>query len=162
MQRVKFTSAQLKRFGRSVKKGGFAKIEFSLTQAICQSMGWGEMQDWQHGANLDGDMAASSFEIIPKENENKKHAVQLGVARVAGFTATRREIEGERGKGTRWTVQFDVSFQDGTGCSQLEGFMISCDKAEVRVSYEKQPVQEEIPGTGEQEDDAQEDLIEEE
>ena len=153
-QKVKFTSAQLKSFGRSVKKGGFAKIEFALTLAISQSMGWGEMQDWQHGANLDGDLAASSFEIIPKEPENKKHALQLGVCRISGFTATRREIQGKRDKGTRWTVQFDVSFQDGTGCSQLESYILTCDKSEVRVSYEKQPKQTELPGT--QEEDTQE------
>ena len=146
-QKVRFTSAQLKSFGRSVKKGGFAKIEFGLTLAISQSMGWGELADWQHGANLDGDLAASSFELIPKESENKKHAVQLGVCKINNFVATRREIEGKRGKGTRWTVQFDVSFQDGVGCAQLEGYMLTCDKSEVRVSYEKQPEQAELPGT---------------
>jgi hypothetical protein len=145
-QKVKFTSAQIKSFGRSVKKGGYAKVEFGLTLAISQAMGWGELAGWQHGANLDGDLAASSFEVIPKEKENAKHAVQLGVSRLSGFTATRQELEGKRGKGTRWTVQFDVAFQDGTGCRQLEGYMLSCDKAEIRVSYEKQPKQEIIPG----------------
>jgi hypothetical protein len=145
-QKVKFTGAQVKSFGRSVKKGGRIKIEFPLTQSVIQAMEWGDLADWQTGVNLEGDLAASVFEIIPREKENAKHAVQLGAARLSGFVATRREIEKKRGKGYRFTVQFDVAFEDGTGCRQLEGFMLSCDKAEIRVSYEKQPKQEIIPG----------------
>lgn len=155
-QKVKFTGAQLKSFGRSIKKGGFAKVEFPLTLAVAADMGWGELREFESSVNLDGDLAASTIDLIPKEPENKKHAVQLGVGRLSGFTATRREIEGKRGKGTRWTVQFDIGFQDGRGCAQLEAFMLTCDKMMVSVSYEKRAVQEELPGT--QPDDKQETL----
>lgn len=142
--KVSFTSVELISFSRSQKQMT-ARFEFSLTQKAMQAMGWGEIPMFQHGCDLDGDLAASVIELIPSDALARKHAVQLDTRRVFKFVATRQEIEGKRGKGQRWSVQCDVVVSDGNGCKKLEQYMASAGKCEMRVSYEPQAVQEELP-----------------
>jgi hypothetical protein len=139
-QKIEFTTATLKSFGRSAK-GGNARFEFPLNQKGSAAMGWGEMQDWQHGADLDGDLAAMSVGITPKDPELRSKAISLDTQRVHNFKATRKELEGKRDKGTRWMIQCDVLFTDPTGCQKLEAYIQSCDKSTLRISYNPLPVQ---------------------
>ncbi len=151
---VTFTSATIHSFGRTAK-GGKAKFEFSLTQKAIAAMGWGELPTFSHGSNLDGDLSATAVELIPNDEPLRKHRFTLDSQRVCNFVATRQELENKRGKGHRWTVQCDVLFGDPAGCKKLETYLLNAGKGELRISYEKQPTQTEIPGVEATEDQRQ-------
>lgn len=144
-QSVTFTGATLIEFGRS-QTGATAKIEFPLTTRVMKAMGWDDLRDFETKASLEGDMAASVAEFLPGE-EDKRRAVQLDLQRVHKFVATKQEQEGSRGKGKRWLVQCLLTIRDEAGCQKLEGYILSVPKGDVRISYEKKPVQADIPGT---------------
>lgn len=143
--KVTFTSAELLKFSKD-RKGVKATFEFPLNQKSSSAMGWGDLAEFQHGSDLDGDLAASIIEMIPNEEGNKRHRMQLDVQRINKFVGTRRELEGKKSKGTRWTVQCVAIITDMNGCKKMESYMASCAKSEMRISYEKQPEQTDLPG----------------
>ena len=110
-------------------------------------MGWGEMADYEKKVTLKGDLAATSLELTPADEALKRHRLQVKVQRISGFVATQQEIEGSRGKGTRWLVNCEVAVGDENGCQRLESYMQAVPKGEAVISYEKQPEQADIPGT---------------
>ena len=145
-QSVTFAGATLVDFGRNLK-GCSAKIEFPLSSRVMKSLGWADLRDFETKASLEGDLAATVAEFVPSDEGMKRRAIQIDVQRVSGFVATKQEVEGSRGKGKRWLVQCTITIRDEAGCQKLEGYMLSVPKGDVKVSYEKQAVQEEIPGT---------------
>jgi hypothetical protein len=145
-QKVDFTSVEIHHFKRSQSKMS-VRFEMPLTKSCASAMGWGELQDWEDGSDLKGDLAASVITLTPSDESLKRHAIDLQVKRVHKFTATRQEIEGKRGKGSRLVVQCDAIVRDEKGCHKLEAYMATVPKSSMRVSYEKQPEQADIPGT---------------
>ena len=149
--KVTFTNVELLGFGRSAKGAGLARIQFSFTKDLRKAMGWStDLPEFQHGADLDGDLAAVTMELNPSQPELKKHAVELSAQRMHKFVVTRQELEGKRGKGFRWTVQADIAFSDPQGCQKLERFKISVPKFDLRVYYEPKAVQEVLPDAGDE------------
>ena len=145
-QNVKFTSVEVHHFKRSQSKM-MARFEFPLTASSSKSMGWGELQDFEDGSDLRGDLAATVVTLTPNDPSMKRHAIDLEVQRVHKFKATRQQIEGKKDKGTRWLLQCDVVIRDAASIQKLNGYMDAVPKSEMRVSYEKQPEQADIPGT---------------
>ena len=145
-QNVKFTSVEVHHFKRSQSKM-MARFEFPLTASSSKSMGWGELQDFEDGSDLRGDLAATVVTLTPNDPSMKRHAIDLEVQRVHKFKATRQQIEGKENKGTRWLLQCDVVIRDAASIQKLNGYMDAVPKSEMRVSYEKQPEQADIPGT---------------
>jgi|HubBroStandDraft_6_1064221.scaffolds.fasta_scaffold246976_2 hypothetical protein len=145
-QNVTLASCVLIEFGRS-QKGAYAKLQCSLTKSLIKSLAWGDFADYEKKVTLKGDLAATSLELTPSDEALKRHRVQVKIQRVNNFVATQQEIEGSRGKGTRWLVTCDVEISDENGCRLLESYMHAVPKAEAKISYEKQPEQADIPGT---------------
>jgi hypothetical protein len=119
-------------------------------------MGWGDLQEFEESANLTGDLAATVISLTPKDAALKRQAVDLEVQRVFKFVATRVEVEGKRDKGTHWMVQCDAIVRDAVSLQKLNSYMTAVPKSDMRVSYEKQPEQQDIPGTAVREDDQSE------
>ena len=145
-QNVKFTSVEIHHFKRSQKKI-IARFEFPLTTSSAKSMDWGDLQEFEDSAGLKGDLAASIITLTPKDEALKRQAVDIEVSRVFKFTATRQEIEGKKDKGTRWMVQCYAVLRDAVSLQKLNSYMSAVPKSDMRVNYEKQPEQANIPGT---------------
>lgn len=148
---VTLTSVEIEHFKRT-RKQVTARFEFSLTKKLIAAMGWGELADFETASTLKGDLAASNIVLTPVDEALKRHQTEIAVSRVHAFNATRQEIEGSRGKGTRWLVQCDVVMTEPTACKKLEAYMLTAGKSEMRISYEKQAEQADLPGTEPTED----------
>jgi len=151
-QSVTFTQATLKEFGRD-SGGAWARFEFPLTKSVISALNWGELADYETKTSLEGDLAATVISLTPDAPELAKQATDIDAQRVYHFVATKQEIEGSRGKGKRWLIQCDVSIRDVAGCQKLEGYMASVPKGKVRVSYERAPEQQQVPGTEDADED---------
>lgn len=162
MDKLTFTSAQLLGFSRDAS-GGIATFSSSLNSHVEKAMGWTDIPACATGATLEGELAASIIQLIPNDGELRRHEVQLDVARVNKFKVVRLELEGTRQVGHRQELRFTVQFSDVKGARKLEEYILTCGKSKVVVSYTKQAVQADLPGTEINEpDDAQESLISEE
>lgn len=142
--RLTFSGVTLLGFCRTQSKSK-ADFSSSLTQAVMKAMGWSDIPEWLTGAQPEGDMNATLLELVPKEPELKKHAMDLDISRIHKFEIVRLELEGKQGKGHRVELRFQAAFNDPAGASKLERFMatIGEGKCSVTVSYTKQ---EELPG----------------
>lgn len=145
-QSVTFTGATVIGFGRKAS-GATATIEFPLTTKVIKAMGWDDLADFESKSNLDGDLSAVSAEFTPSDASLKRKTTTLDLQRVHKFVATKQEQEGSRGKGKRWLVQASLVIRDELACTKLEPYFLSVPKGDIRVSYEKQAVQADIPGT---------------
>lgn len=142
--KITFTSAVLESFSRS-SKGGHAQFTASWNQNVAKALGWTELPDCLSGANLDGDLAASSMELRPSDKQLSKHGIELDITRVHKFEAVRLELEGKRGKGHRIEIRFKVAFAAPGTCEQLETYLLTIGegKGSLTVSYVRQ---EALPG----------------
>ena len=151
MAKVTFTSAVLVDFGRN-NKGGHANFVCPLTRSVIKAMSWEDMPECVNGGNLTGDLAARNISVIPVEDANSRHAIDLETQRVHKFKVVRLELEGQKGKGTRIEVRFRVEFSDAKGCRKLEEYNMVANKSTIKVEYTPAAVQEELPGTDTQTD----------
>ena len=137
--KIVFTSAVLESFARK-PEGGTAQFTSSWNKNVASALGWVDMPDCLSGANLDGDLAASSMELKPSDKELARHVIELDITRVYKFEAVRQELEGKRGKGHRIEVRFKVAFTAPGVCEMLESYMltIGSGKGSLTVSYQKQ------------------------
>ncbi len=135
-EKLTFTGVELLGFSRD-SEGGKAKFSSSLTSAIIKKMGWGEIPEFLTGGSLEGELAALSVELIPKEQELQRHHIQLETRQVSKFLTVRLELEGKSGKGHRTELRFTVLFQDTKGARKLEEYMLTCKKSTMVVNYEK-------------------------
>lgn len=153
--RIQFTSAVLHSFSRN-GKGGSATFSSSLTRDVCRAMDWPTDYsiDWLTKARPDGDLHATTAELVPNEKGLKKQAKNLDVSRVNGFEVIRLELESSRGKGHRLELRFTVSFPDLEGCRKLEEYMavVGEGKSTLNVSYTKQQslIPDEVTASDEQ------------
>lgn len=162
MDKLTFTSAQLLGFSRDAK-GGTATFSCSMNANVEKAMGWTDAPSWLTGGNLEGELAASIVQLVPDDGSQHRHQMQLDVSRINGFNLVRRELEGTRQKGHRHELRFKVHYSDVKGARKLEEYILTCGKSKVVVSYTKQAVQADLPGTEiDEPEDAQEQLISEE
>ena len=155
-QKVTFTSVEIDHIKRTMEKTT-ARFQFPLTKSVIAQMGWGELADYETASDLSGDLAALTITLNPTDVGLKRMAIDLDAQRVFNFKATKQELEGKRGKGSRWLVQCDAILRDNSGCRKIEAYMQSVPKSEMRVSYEPSAVQANIPGT-ELDGDSQEEM----
>lgn len=144
-EKIVFGGAQLLSFTRKAS-GGKATFSSSLNSAVINKMGWAEVPEAITGASLEGDLAASSLVLTPKDKELARHETQIEISRVAKFETVRLELEGKSGKGHRTELRFTAYFADPVACKKLEAYLLTCGKSTVTVSYEKQPQQADLPG----------------
>ena len=149
--RLQFPTAELLKFSRK-KEGGTAQFSSSITKAVMQTMEWTEIPDCATGCTLDGELAASVLQLVPKDEALRRNACDLDINKVDSFVTVRRELEG---KGHRTELRFTVHFQDIKGARKLEEFLMTAGKCSVTISYQKQAKQADLPGT---ETSAQEEL----
>ncbi len=155
-EKLTFTGVELLGFSRD-SEGGKAKFSSSLTSAVIKKMGWGEIPEFVTGTSLEGELAAISVELVPKEQELQRHQIQLDTRQVSKFLTVRLELEEKKGKGHRTELRFTVTFQDPKGARKLEEYMLTCRKSTLIVSYEKQAQQADLPGV-ELKDDGQQEI----
>ena len=144
-EKLTFTGVELLGLSRD-SEGGKAKFSSSLTSAVIKKMGWGEIPEFVTGTSLEGELAATSVELVPKEQELQRHQIQLETRQVSKFLTVRLELDGKSGKGHRTQLRFTVSFADPKGARKLEEYMLTCAKSTLVVSYEKQAQQADLPG----------------
>lgn len=155
-EKLTFTGVELLGFSRD-SEGGKAKFSSSLTSSVIKKMGWGEIPEFVTGTSLEGELAAGSVELVPKEQELQRHQIQLDTRQVSKFNTVRLELEGKQCKGHRTELRFIVLFQDTKGARKLEEYMLTCKKSTLVVSYEKQAQQADLPGV-ELKDDGQQEI----
>ena len=142
--KITFSSATLLGFSRN-GKGGKAHFSSSLTQEIQRALAWSEIPDCATGATLEGDLHATTAELVPNEAALKKHSLELDVARCHKFEVIRLELGWKKGKGYRNELRFDFVFHDVRGARKLEEYILTVGegKSKLTVSYVKQEV---LPG----------------
>jgi hypothetical protein len=143
-ERLQFSSVELDKFSRN-SKGVHADFSSALNSSVMQAMGWTDIPECLTGADLEGEIACISMELIPTDTLLKKHAIELDLASLHTFQTVRRELEGKKGKGYRTELRFKVTCQDQQGARKLEAYMLTAGKSTIKVSYEKQAKQEEMP-----------------
>lgn len=153
--KLTFPTVQLLGYSRK-STGGVAQFSSSITAQIEKAMQWNDIPECATGASLEGELASSLVMLTPKDKELEKHSVDLDCTKVCSFELVRLELEGKKGKGYRQELRFKVHFNDVKGGRKLEEYLLTCGKGQLVVSYTKQPVQETIPGT--EDEDKQEKL----
>lgn len=147
-EKLTITSVQLESFTRS-NTGLVAKFSSSLNSQIIAKMGWSEIPECMTGTDLEGELAAISLQLIPNEGILKSHMVDLDLSLVRKFKTVRKEMEGKRGQGHRTELRFKVKTMDPKAAMKLEAYMLTAGKSKLVVSYEKQAVQTDLPGSAE-------------
>ena len=150
--RLTFPMAELLSFKRT-PDGGTAQFSSSITKAVASAMEWADIPECFTGGDLEGELAASTVELTPKDESLKRFAISLDTKLVYKFETVRRELEGKQGKGHRTELRFKVDFTDIKGARKLEEFMLTAGKCSVTVSYQKQARQGDLPGTEPRGDD---------
>lgn len=145
--KISFQSCVLLSLARNGKGGATASFSSSLTDSVCSAMGWAVPSDCFTSATPEGELQCESVELVPAQQEMRKHSVSIGVARVSSFELLRREMEGKRGKGHTLELRFKVSTSESGICARLERYMetIGQGKGKMAVSYQKQAQQEDLP-----------------
>jgi hypothetical protein len=138
--KITMTSARLESFKRG-HDGGVAQFASSWNQKVADALDWpDDIPQALTGANLEGDLHATSCELIPSEGALKKHGIDLEINRVTKFEAVRLELEGKKGKGYRTELRFKVHFTDKAGARKLEQYLLTIGegKGSLTVSYTRQ------------------------
>lgn len=150
--KITFSGVQLLGFSRDLH-GGKATFSATFGSSVTTKMGWTEIPECLTGGSLEGELSATSLELVPKDAELKRHQIQLDITRVSKFLTVRLELEGKSGKGHRTELRFTAYFADPKGARKLEEYMLTCDKSTLVVSYEKQAQQADLPGVELKQDD---------
>ncbi len=139
--------------------GGTAKFSAALTAPIKNALGWDDMPDWQKSAQPAGKLVASQIDLEPKSGIAIGKGISLETTLIDGFEIIRSEIKGKsakKTKATRTELTFKVHFSDNAGAKKLEQYMLTSNvDSDMVVVYEKEPEQEELPGTGDNEGGAE-------
>lgn len=143
-EKLRFTNCELVKFAYGNKKT--ARFSCSLSNAVMEAMKWTEVPEWVTGGSLEGLLNASVMSLVPKQDSMKRHAMDLSISKIDRFQSVRLEIEGKRGKGHRQVLFFDVTISDEKGMRKLEELKSAVDVSTITVSYEPQPVQQDLPG----------------
>ena len=148
--KLNLTKSNLISFTRK-PTGGHAKFSSAPTAHISNAMGWTEFGETYKSISATGMLAASSSEFEPKEPDLAKHAFELvPVSTVRDFELIRIQIK--KGKSAsknpkfRKELHYVIDFIDPKGAEKLER-AIQCGGTDwtLKVSYEPEAVQEEMP-----------------
>lgn len=167
---------------RKSPTAGKAKFTGSLTVALARAMGWGGMVEdkdgkssfqfefpmWQKQGTPIGKLLATQIDLEPKSGIAVGKSMTLETTLIDGFDIIRTEVKGKTAKKTRATktdLTFSVHFSDNNGLGKLEKYFLTSNvDSSMLVVYEREPEQEELPGTqaGEEAGQAElEDLVQE-
>ena len=144
--KLTFPTVTLLSFTRKPTRGT-AKLSGSVTAAISKAMGWTDIPECATSTSLEGELDVSLAMLTPKDKALERHAVDLDCSKVSKFQLVRRELEGKKGKGYRQELHFVVWFSDPNGARKLEQYMLAAGKSTLVISYTKQAVQADLPGT---------------
>jgi hypothetical protein len=144
-QKLNFTKTNLLSFTRVVS-GGSAKFSAAPSKAVCRILEWTDFPEGYKTAQPNGaPLKASSVELTPSEGDLAKH----GVCSVRDFQFVRTQIK--KGKAAnqvptfKTELKFTVDFYDANGARQLEQyFQCGASSGTLRVTYERQPEQEQL------------------
>lgn len=158
--KLTFSKVAILSFSRKPESGTI-KISCSPSSTIAKALGWGttdektgkftadDFPNWQKSGTPTGSLAATLVEMAPSDTTRSKFAFDLDVSRVGNFSFSRTEIK--KGKGARksvaykTTLEFDVVFTDPIGAQKLEAYMTSVAESTMKVTYEPEAVQDELP-----------------
>lgn len=121
---IAFTKAVLLEFSRN-QKGGTAKFRAALSADVRKRLKWTELQPFESGVKLEGELHAQRINLQPEEGPLAKFQIEIDVKNVYGFNAVKLELEGSRGKGFRHELRFSIDFADQKGCHFLEEYITS-------------------------------------
>jgi len=131
--------------------GGSAKFSASLSASIKNALSWEDMPDWQKSAQPTGKLLASQIDLEPKSGIAIGKSITLETTLIDNFEIVRTEVKGKSAKKTKATkteLTFKVHFNDNNGCRKLEQYMLTANvDSSMVVVYEKEPEQQELPGT---------------
>lgn len=186
MPQIKFHKVSLKSVSRTAT-GGTLTVVFPWTQAIAKAMSWVrqieepeepeetdkpkkasrpkskqpavlDLPDFLTSSKLEGDLSASDVKFVPDEEGMTGRAFELGANRMHKFEATKKELEGLRGKGHRIEVKAVIEFADPEGARKIEKWLVGigdAPKGKLTVGYAKQedlPLADEAPANTEKQD----------
>lgn len=138
-EKITFTSAVLKSFTRD-HNGCTAQFTASMNANVSKAMKWEDIPECLTGATLEGQLSATTMELVPKETELRKHGIEIDISQVSSFQAIRLELEGKKGKGHRIELRFKVRSAQSDAARRLEVYMatIGEGKSSATVSYTRQ------------------------
>ncbi len=143
--------------------GGTVKVMCPINRTIAKAMGWDDgFPLWQKSATCDKTLAASLCEFTPTHEGLVKHAIDLATSKVRYFELIRTQIKNgksaNKAPAFKTEVHCSIDFTDEAGAQKLEQYMHSVAESTMQVTYEPEPVQQELEGVagGEVENDREE------
>lgn len=147
-QTLTFSKVVIKKFDRD-PAGGTVTISASPTKTVAKAMKWEELPGWQKSGMAVGKLAATSVEFIPVLNDLAKHQFELATVAVRDFEFVRIEIKKGKGanksKAFRTELHCKIDFNDQNGAKKLESYFQSVPESSMKVTYEKEAEQDELP-----------------
>lgn len=147
--KLNFSKVSILSFNRT-PASGTVLISCAPTKTIAKAMGWDDLPDWQKSALPVGELQASLVEFTPSHSDLSKHAFDLMASAVYSFKLIRKEIKKGKGaktsKAYRLELHCSVDFTDDTGGRKIEQYMHTVQESTMRVTYEPEPEQQDLPG----------------
>lgn len=134
---IDFPKLLLRSFKRTPKKGT-ATFSSELTKKIRKEMEWEECPASYDGGSPGGELVASKMVLSNHKQDLANYTYEIGINRAYDFKLIKHEIEGKRGKGHRFALEFKTDFVDIEGCKVLEEYItVAADsKGNLQVTYQ--------------------------
>src|SRR5580700_807752 len=144
MAQLKIQKCVLKSIHRTPAHGGTAAFVGQLRGSICRELKWaGEseqpFQDSMTKVSLTGELFATRLELESADGKLAQYKCEVKATSVYGFSAVRRELTGQRGKGFQWDLHFSADFPDLKGCAALEKYMVNAGQSEGTLTIVHEP-----------------------
>ena len=151
------TQAQLNSLTRN-SKGGSCSVTFQLNGRLSKSLGWPDLPEntgeWTPELSS---FQATIVEFEPNADGLKKFKFDLQTTKLTGLQVQRKaEKQGKNARKAakmRTEVACTLHFSQEDGCAKLERFLQSGGPCSIKVHYVDAPVQDSLPGTGEDGED---------
>jgi hypothetical protein len=165
-KKVTAINVLVKGIQRKNAKEATAKIKFQLTKQISKAFEWPELpegtSEWTPDVN---ELRCHQIELTPNNEELYKHSFALECATIGDFQIQRKaKKEGKNSKKAQKTVInviCTITSGSPTALAQLESFKVNADRnAQMIVTYDPAPVQEEMEGEVKADADAQLRIVE--
>jgi hypothetical protein len=128
---------------------GTVKVSCAPTKTVAKAMGWDDFPEWQKKGSPAGKLDASLVEFTPANADQGKFAFDLATTLVNGFEFVRKQVK--KGQAAKKAPTFktelhcSIDFSDATGAKKLEAYMSTVLESSMRVTYEPEPEQSELP-----------------
>lgn len=147
-QTLTFSKVVIKKFDRD-PNGGTVQVSASPTKTVAKAMGWEDLPSWQKSGTARGKLTANKVEFIPVHNDLSKHQFELATIAIRDFEFVRLEVKKGKGaqksKTSRTELHCKIDFNDENGAKKLESYFQSVPESSLKVTYEKEPEQEDLP-----------------